>query len=239
MDIKEQEKAEKRKAKGKGAYVDAAKRQRATKAAAPSDESDSDNGGKAASGRDRNRRRAPTDSTPGDRRSYRQSTAQRSEASKSAAKEELRRRREMPKASRQEERRLTQEELLEEAKETALENAKDLERLVRIEEDLMRVDWSRAPLVGPRIIYQSTKASIHITFSDPDSSILADWAQGETPQPAKKAVCVITGQPAKYRCGNSLTAHQTSFCDPCLCMQAPCSAHLVGKWCMISASHVT
>jgi vacuolar protein sorting-associated protein 72 len=157
MEVKEQEKAEKRKAKSKGAYVDTAKRQRMTKAAPPSDDSESDNGGKTASSRDRHRRRAPTDSTPGDRRSGRQSTAQRSEASKSAAKEELRRRREMPKANKQEERRLTQEELLEEAKDTALENAKDLERLVRIEEELMRVDWSRAPLVGPRVIFHSTK----------------------------------------------------------------------------------
>lgn len=107
----------------------------------------------------------------------------------------------------QEERRLTQEELLEEAKETAIENAKDLERLVRIEEDLARVDWARAPITGPRIIFLSRAEgkdkdrvlSNLVTFTDEDASVLADWAQDDGPQAEKKAVCVITGQPAKYR----------------------------------------
>ena len=31
----------------------------------------------------------------------------------------------------------------------------DLERLVRIEEDLARVEWARAPVTGPRAIFLS------------------------------------------------------------------------------------
>jgi len=143
--------------------------------------------------------------------SKRSSTAQRSEASKSAAKQDEHRRHQTPKSRPQhEQRRLTQVELLEEAKETAIENAKDLERLVRIEEDLMRVDWARAPITGPRIIYVSTKASNLITFSEPECSILAAWHADEGPQIVKKALCVITGLPAKYRDPKTGQAYATA-----------------------------
>lgn len=205
-EVRESERADKRKAK-KGAYMDPAKRLKSGAKAAADSDSDSDSKpsgkGAAASG---GRRRAPTESTPTDRKSLRGSTAQRSASSKKAAEEEERKRALMPKTRpQQEERRLTQEELLEEAKLTAAENAKDLERLVRIEEEMSRVDWARAPITGPRVIFLSTKATNVITFSDPDLSVLAEWEDAQAPLAAKKAVCAITGQPAKYR--DPLTGH--------------------------------
>ena len=206
-EVRESERADKRKAK-KGAYMDPAKRLKSGAKAAADSDSDSDSkqpsgkGGAASGGR----RRAPTESTPTDRKSLRGSTAQRSASSKKAAEEEERKRALMPKTRpQQEERRLTQEELLEEAKLTAAENAKDLERLVRIEEEMSRVDWARAPITGPRVIFVSTKATNVITFSDPDMSVLAEWEDAQAPIAVKKAVCAITGQPAKYR--DPLTGH--------------------------------
>ena len=53
---------------------------------------------------------------------------------------------------------------------------------VRIEEDLARVDWSRPPITGPRILYISSKASNLVSFSSPHDSVLAEWAQTHTPQ---------------------------------------------------------
>lgn len=53
-------------------------------------------------------------------------------------------------------RRYTQEELLEEAKMTAIENEKDLRRLVKIEDDMKKVVWNKAVLIGPRVQYRST-----------------------------------------------------------------------------------
>jgi hypothetical protein len=44
---------------------------------------------------------------------------------------------------------------LEEAKMTAIENEKDLRRLVKIEDDMKRVVWNKAALTGPRIQFRS------------------------------------------------------------------------------------
>lgn len=125
----------------------------------------------------------------------------RSEASKAAATEAAQRRKEESKSrpQQQEERRLTQEELLEEAKLTALENEKDLQRLQRIEDDLKKVVWTKPALTGPRIVSISTRDKSLITFSDP-STFPPLVAPPAAPTPAPKAVCVVTGQPAKYRC---------------------------------------
>ncbi len=128
-EIKDIEKMERKKGK-KGAYVDPAKRPSKARMVEESD-SDSDDTGKASSraGGGKSGRRGG-DSHGRTERSFRSTTTMRSEASKSAATEAQSRKQEQggrARGSAMEERRLTQEELLAEAAQTALENEKDLQ----------------------------------------------------------------------------------------------------------------
>jgi len=195
QEVREQEKIEKRKAK-KSAYLDPAKRAKSIK----STDSDSDEDD-AASKTSRGGRRKTSSETAGAKtdRSFRSSTTLRSEASKSAASEAAQRKQEQVKSkSSADERRLTQEELLEEAKATAMENEKDLQRLVQIEEDMKKIEWKKSPLTGPRIITLLRKDADLITFTDPSCSPYL-WHNSSPPTPPSKIPCVVTGQPAKYR----------------------------------------
>jgi hypothetical protein len=129
-EIKDIEKSEKKKSK-KGAYVDPAKRGSRAKAVEDSD-SDSDELGKPSSrgGAGRSGRRGGSDAAGRAERSFRSTTTMRSEASKSAATEAQSRKQEQGgrgRGSATEERRFTQEELLAEAAQTAIENDKDLQ----------------------------------------------------------------------------------------------------------------
>mmetsp|Transcript_43395 Transcript_43395/g.106157 ORF Transcript_43395/g.106157 Transcript_43395/m.106157 type:complete len:323 (-) Transcript_43395:79-1047(-) len=210
-DIREQEKSEKKQAKKKGAYQDPAKRaMRAAKAPAESD-SDSE-GGKSASARSRKQPR--TEGASGGRadRSFRSSTKERSEISKESAKVAAQVKQESAKnRPAVEERRLTQEELLQEAKLTAIENEKDLQRLVRIEEDMKKVVWNKAALTGPRIVWHSTKDIQTVTWTEP-STMPPAFTQQHVPA-GNKPKCVITGLPAMYRdpLSGHPYAHQNAF----------------------------
>ena len=96
----------------------------------------------------------------------------------------------------------TQEELLEEAKETEYWNLIDLERLLTLEAEMKK----KAPTVsnayeGPSLVYRSS-AKVD------EGATMIELARGaETPEPlrqnkptpAHKDKCVITGLPAKYK----------------------------------------
>eukprot|EP00282_Hemiselmis_andersenii_P030326 CAMPEP_0169455840 /NCGR_PEP_ID=MMETSP1042-20121227/16034_1 /TAXON_ID=464988 /ORGANISM="Hemiselmis andersenii, Strain CCMP1180" /LENGTH=305 /DNA_ID=CAMNT_0009568023 /DNA_START=21 /DNA_END=935 /DNA_ORIENTATION=+ len=195
-DVKDQEKAERKKASKKGAYMDPAKRaQRAIKM--EDDDSDGSEGGRQRP------QKAPRKSAGGDAgtirgdRAFRSSTKQRSEMSQIAATEAAKQRQETAKSRPvSEERRYTQEELLEEAKLTAVENEKDLRRLVRIEEDMKKVVWHKVQLTGPRVQYRSTKEGNTITWTEPATMPAAFG--GSAPPARKKDVCAVTGLPARY-----------------------------------------
>jgi len=107
-----------------------------------------------------------------------------------------------PERQKVEYRKLTQEELLEEAKETEYWNLLDLERLLTLEAEMKK----KAPTTskkyeGPSVIYRSS-AKV-----DGGATVIELARGAETPEllrsvkpvPAKPTVCVITGQPAKYK----------------------------------------
>ncbi|KAJ1491977.1 hypothetical protein T484DRAFT_1932184, partial [Baffinella frigidus] len=62
---------------------------------------------------------------------------------------------------------MTQEELLEEAKGTAVENEKDLQRLQRIEDDLKKVVWTKPALKGASIVSLRRDTSLIVLRAPP------------------------------------------------------------------------
>ena len=46
----------------------------------------------------------------------------------------------------------------------------------------MRVDWYRAPVEGPRIVYVSKKESDYLIFTEPEASMVAEWESDEGPE---------------------------------------------------------
>lgn len=107
-----------------------------------------------------------------------------------------------PERQKVEYRQLTQEELLEEAKETEYWNLLDLERLLTLEAEMKKKpSTDKKKYEGPSIVH---KSSIKVN----DGVTLVELTRGaETPTPLrqdaptapKPNVCVITGQPAKYK----------------------------------------
>lgn len=107
-----------------------------------------------------------------------------------------------PERQKVEFRQLTQEELLEEAKETEYWNLLDLERLLTLEAEMKKKpSTDKKKYEGPSIVH---KSSIKVN----DGITVVELTRGaETPTPLrqdaptapKPNVCVITGQPAKYK----------------------------------------
>ena len=107
-----------------------------------------------------------------------------------------------PERTKVEHREYTQEELLEEAKETEYWNLLDLQRLLTLEAELKKkVPTDKPKYVGPSIVYRSS-AKVNGGVG------VVELRRGaETPAPLKQAppkphaghACVITGQPAKYK----------------------------------------
>ena len=62
--------------------------------------------------------------------------------------------------------RLTQEELLEEAKLTEISNRESLASLLKLEEEMKAVTHAKVELKGPRIVYHSKGGVNTYTFSD-------------------------------------------------------------------------
>lgn len=107
-----------------------------------------------------------------------------------------------PERTKVEHRQWTQEELLEEAKETEYWNLLDLERLLTLEAELKKkVPTDKPKYNGPSIVYKSS-AKVNGGVGT------VELRRGaETPAPLRQPpptphagnVCAITGQPAKYK----------------------------------------
>lgn len=97
-----------------------------------------------------------------------------------------------------EEKRMTQEEMLLEAAQTEIMNLRHLERVLAREEEVKkRAVVYKAVYSGPQTRYLSRNGKSYLEFSK-GLSFQAKISTGSTPYP-KRAVCAVTGLPAKYR----------------------------------------
>ncbi|KAG8175321.1 hypothetical protein JTE90_002866 [Oedothorax gibbosus] len=113
---------------------------------------------------------------------------------------------------------LTQEELLEEAKITELENLKSLETFQKLELEKKKTKVVKRAYTGPTIRYHSTTMPVidivegendkeesktvgrctrnFVTY--PDEAILKQLFDFEKPKPVPKSTCIVTRLPARY-----------------------------------------
>lgn len=97
-----------------------------------------------------------------------------------------------------EEKRMTQEEMLLEAAQTEIMNLRNLERVLAREEEVKkRAIVHKAHFTGPLIRYLSKDGYSYLEFTN-GASFQSQIPTSAPPYP-EKAVCVITGLPAKYR----------------------------------------
>ncbi|KAG6579641.1 SWR1 complex subunit 2, partial [Cucurbita argyrosperma subsp. sororia] len=97
-----------------------------------------------------------------------------------------------------EEKKMSQEDMLLEAAQTEIMNLRNLERVLAREEEVKkRAIVQKAVYNGPRIQYLSRNGCSYLEFSK-GSSFQAELSTTSVPYP-EKAVCVITGLPARYR----------------------------------------
>eukprot|EP00026_Physarum_polycephalum_P009124 Phypoly_transcript_09236.p1 GENE.Phypoly_transcript_09236~~Phypoly_transcript_09236.p1 ORF type:complete len:369 (+),score=113.18 Phypoly_transcript_09236:131-1237(+) len=90
-------------------------------------------------------------------------------------------------------RRITQEELLEEAKMTEIYNTESLKYILSMEEEKKKI--KEAPtIVGPAIKYYSKDGKTCVCFDE-----LPDVLASAPPTPPSREICPITGLPAKYK----------------------------------------
>lgn len=97
-----------------------------------------------------------------------------------------------------EEKRMTQEEMLLEAAQTEIMNLRNLERVLAREEEVKkRAVTHKAVYSGPQTRYLSINGKSYLEFSK-GLSFQAKIACGSISYP-QRAVCAVTGLPAKYR----------------------------------------
>ncbi|KAI5659973.1 hypothetical protein M9H77_28766 [Catharanthus roseus] len=97
-----------------------------------------------------------------------------------------------------EEKRMTQEEMLLEAAQTEIMNLRNLERVLAREEEVKkRAAVHKAVYNGPQTRYLSKDGCLCIEFIN-GASFESQISTKSTPYP-EKAVCAVTGLPAKYR----------------------------------------
>ncbi|PON83739.1 Vps72/YL1 family [Trema orientale] len=97
-----------------------------------------------------------------------------------------------------EEKRMTQEEMLLEAAQTEILNLRNLERVLAREEEVKkRAIVHKAVYSGPQIRYYSKDGCSYLEFSK-GSSFQSEISTSTVPYP-EKAVCAVTGLPARYR----------------------------------------
>jgi vacuolar protein sorting-associated protein 72 len=97
-----------------------------------------------------------------------------------------------------EEKRMTQEEMLLEAAQTEIMNLRNLERVLAREEEVKKkAIVHKAVYKGPQIRYHSKDGCNYLEFCN-GASFNSELSTKSVPYP-EKAVCVITGLPAKYR----------------------------------------
>lgn len=94
-------------------------------------------------------------------------------------------------------RRLTQEELLDEAKRTEIINRASLEAMLKIQESKKAVAEHKAPPSGPRVVMRSRGGITTLTFTEADA--VPACLQAKAPTPPEPPRCVVTGLPARYR----------------------------------------
>ena len=142
-----------------------------------------------------------------EKRGLRKSTKARSEKAAQDRKRKLEEEEERKKERVERERKKvkvrlpTQEELLEEAKETEKKNREDLKNLLRLEEEKKRLPPPKKANTGPKLRFTSQHGRNVISFTD-DKIDLKDFLfptfhpKRSIPKPA---FCVVTGAPAKYK----------------------------------------
>ncbi|CAB4271713.1 unnamed protein product [Prunus armeniaca] len=97
-----------------------------------------------------------------------------------------------------EEKRMTQEEMLLEAAQTEIMNLRNLERVLAREEEVKkRAIVHKAVYTGPQVRYFSKDGCSYLEFSR-GLSFQSEISTTTAPYP-EKAVCAVTGLPAKYR----------------------------------------
>lgn len=97
-----------------------------------------------------------------------------------------------------EEKRMTQEEMLLEAAQTEIMNLRNLERVLAREEEVKkRAIVHKAVYTGPQIRYLSKDGYSYLEFSK-GVSFQSELSTTSVPYP-ERAVCAVTGLPAKYR----------------------------------------
>ncbi|KAK3403685.1 hypothetical protein EUGRSUZ_K00107 [Eucalyptus grandis] len=97
-----------------------------------------------------------------------------------------------------EEKRMTQEEMLLEAAQTEIMNLRNLERVLAREEEVKkRAIVHKAVYSGPQIRYISKDGLSFLEFTK-EVSFQSEIPTASLPYP-EKAVCAVTGLPAKYR----------------------------------------
>lgn len=97
-----------------------------------------------------------------------------------------------------EEKRMTQEEMLLEAAQTEVMNLRNLERVLAREEEVKKkAIVHKAVYNGPQIRYISTNGSSYLEFLN-GASFNSQISTTSPPYP-QKAVCAVTGLPARYR----------------------------------------
>ncbi|XP_060184625.1 SWR1 complex subunit 2 isoform X1 [Lycium barbarum] len=97
-----------------------------------------------------------------------------------------------------EEKKMTQEEMLLEAAQTEVMNLRNLERVLAREEEVKKkAIVHKAVYTGPQIRYISTNGSTYLEFVN-GASFSKQISTTSPPYP-QKAVCAVTGLPARYR----------------------------------------
>ncbi|XP_021756841.1 SWR1 complex subunit 2-like [Chenopodium quinoa] len=97
-----------------------------------------------------------------------------------------------------EEKRMSQEEMLLEAAQTEIMNLRHLERVLAREEEVKkRAIAHKAVYTGPQMRYSSKNGNTYIEFRN-GLSFDSQISTKPVPYP-QKALCVVTGLPAKYR----------------------------------------
>jgi len=162
----------------------------------------------------------------GDSRTLRRSTQERSQEFKERFEEETRRKRFTKKKPRTTVKRLTQEELLAEAKRTERENLASLEAYTRLEAEKKKVKEKSHEIKGPFIRFHSVVMPVIVDINKEKSRQQTEVVEGTTkseekysrnflvftdtksfpnqyfpqnkPKVAKPQFCQITGLPARY-----------------------------------------
>jgi len=179
----------------------------------------------------RKRSRTASEPADGDSRTLRKSTQERSQEFKERYEEKTRRKHFTKKRTRLVHKRLTQEELLAEAKRTERENLASLEAYTRLEAEKKKVKEKSHEIKGPFIRFHSVVMPLiediskkpneltskseekysrnFLVFTDTKSFPHQYFPQNK-PKISKPQFCSITGMPARYIDPITKTAYATA-----------------------------